>query len=81
MNIFRFVYKLAYYDELDQTLITKFGILQAASLKDAMSRLYYWYGEDTIDMIEIHVYDEDMINITQEAFNAMVGTGGSYEFN
>ena len=59
--------KIHYYQE--DKLLTEYAAIPATSYQDAVSKISYYYGEDTIENILIECKSDDpIIHFTSEEF-------------
>ena len=66
------LYKVEYWDDIDQKTIIARGLIYADTARDAVAQIEDWYGEDTINSVEVHLLEHQLIEISEEQFQSLL---------
>jgi hypothetical protein len=65
-------YKVEYWDDFTQQTKTTYGLIYATTAGDAVAQIEDWYGADTINSVEVHLLEHQLIEISKDYFNTLL---------
>lgn len=71
MNLYG--YKVVYFDEFHNKMVTERGMIVASFFGDAMEKVIEMYGEQESEDIQIYFIEESISVITEETIRNLMG--------